>query len=53
MITDWTATNEKGRVGDGQWIRTVSPDGKEMTLQIVSKASVGRNLDQTLIMKRH
>lgn len=51
MVTDWKATIEKGEV-DGQWIRTVSPDGKEMTLQIISKASDGRHMDQTLVLKK-
>jgi hypothetical protein len=51
LITDWKATMENGAV-EGQWIRTVSPDGKEMTLQIISKASDGRNMDQTLVMRR-
>lgn len=51
MVTDWKATLEKGEV-DGQWIRTVSADGKEMTLQIISRASDGRRMDQTLVMKK-
>jgi hypothetical protein len=51
MVTDWTATMDNGHV-QGQWIRTLSPDGKEMTVQIISKASDGRNMDQTLVMRR-
>jgi hypothetical protein len=51
LVTDWKATMENGGV-EGQWIRTLSPDGKEMTLQIISKASDGRNMDQTLVMRR-
>ncbi|MBC8167086.1 MAG: hypothetical protein H7Y20_14605 [Bryobacteraceae bacterium] len=51
MTTDWRATIEKGNV-EGKWIRTLSPDGKEMTLQIVAKASDGRQMDQKLIFKR-
>ena len=51
MVTDWRATMENGHV-EGQWIRTLSDDGKQMTLQIISKASDGRNMDQTLIMQR-
>jgi hypothetical protein len=51
MITEWRAAVENGGV-EGQWIRTVSPDGKEMTLQVISKASDGRNMDQTLIFQR-
>jgi hypothetical protein len=33
MITDWTAQMEKSRV-EGQWIRTLSDDGRRMTLHI-------------------
>lgn len=51
MVTDWTAALENGNV-EGQWIRTVSPDGKEMTLQIIDKASDGRKMDQTLVFRR-
>jgi hypothetical protein len=51
MVTEFTASNEGGKV-DGQWIRTLSPDGKEMTLQVLANSSDGRKLDQTLVFKR-
>jgi hypothetical protein len=56
MKTDFTAALQNngsvsGKV-DGQWIRKVSDDGKEMTLQIIAKSSDGRNMDQTLVFKR-
>lgn len=51
LVTDWKATIENSSV-EGQWIRTLSADGKEMTLQVISKASDGRNMDQTLVMRR-
>jgi hypothetical protein len=51
MTTDFTAALEKGNV-TGQWIRTVSPDGREMTMKVLTKASDGRKLDQTLVFKR-
>lgn len=51
MVTDWRAALENGQV-EGQWIRTVSNDGKQMTLQIISKASDGRRMDQTLVFRR-
>lgn len=51
MTTDWKAALENGQV-EGQWVRTVSDDGREMTLQIISKASDGRNMDQTLVFRR-
>jgi hypothetical protein len=51
MTTDFVASDGPGKV-DGQWIRTLSPDGKEMTLQVLTAASDGRKLDQTLIFRR-
>lgn len=51
MTTDWRASMENGHV-EGQWIRTVSDDGKEMRMQIISKASDGRNMDQTLVFAK-
>jgi hypothetical protein len=51
MITDFTATLENGKV-TGQWTRTLSPDGREMTWQVNTQASDGRKLDQTMVFKR-
>lgn len=51
MTTDFTATIENGSV-TGQWIRTVSPDGNEMTCEIHTKSSDGRTLNQTLFFKK-
>jgi hypothetical protein len=51
MVTDFVAQIDKGNV-TGQWVRTVSGDGREMTCQINTKASDGRQLNQTLIFKR-
>ena len=51
MVTDFTASMEKGNV-TGQWVRTLSPDGREMTCQINTKASDGRTLNQTLVFKK-
>jgi hypothetical protein len=51
MITEFVASDGPGKV-DGQWIRTLSPDGKEMSLQVLASASDGRKLDQTLVFRR-
>ena len=51
MTTDFVASNGPGKV-DGQWIRTVSPDGKAMTLQVLTTSSDGRKLDETLVFRR-
>jgi hypothetical protein len=51
MTTEFTASNEGGKV-EGQWIRTLSDDGKHMTMQVLATASDGRKLDQTLVFRR-
>jgi hypothetical protein len=51
MTTDFVANIEQGSV-KGQWLRTLSADGKAMTLHIQSEASDGRKLDQTLVFRR-
>jgi hypothetical protein len=57
MTTDWTVHLANGEniaqaAVQGQWIRTVSDDGKEMALHVISKTSDGRNLDETLYFRR-
>jgi len=51
MTTDWNAGIENG-TANGQWVRTLSPDGKEMNLQVKGKASDGRIIDSTLVFFR-
>ena len=51
MTTDFTANMEGGTV-TGQWIRTLSDDGKEMNLEVITKSTDGRKMDQTLVLKR-
>lgn len=36
----------------GKWVRTLSEDGREMTLQIATAASDGRSLNETLVFKK-
>ena len=36
----------------GKWVRTLSADGREMTLQIDTTASDGRKLSETLVFKK-
>jgi hypothetical protein len=52
MTTEFVAANEAGEAVSGQWIRTVSEDGRQMTCEIKTKASDGRTLDKTLTFKR-
>ena len=34
MVTDWTAVDENGKTVSGHWTRTLSPDGRQMTLEV-------------------
>ncbi len=52
MVTEWVAQNEEGGNVRGQWIRTLSPDGRQMTLQVQGKISDGRSIDKTLMFRR-
>jgi len=47
LITDWTATLQPGSV-EGQWVRTISDDGRKMTMDIKGKCSDGRIMEATL-----
>lgn len=51
MVTDWTANVDPGYV-NGSWTRTVSDDGRHMTLEINGKASDGRVMQATLLFNR-
>jgi hypothetical protein len=52
MTTDFIAANEAGEAVTGQWVRTVSGDGRTLTCQIRTKASDGRTLEKTLSFRR-
>ncbi len=51
MTTDFTATIEGGTL-TGRWLRLVSDDGKEMSMQVATKSTDGRTMDQTLHFRR-
>lgn len=55
LVTTWSAAADNAdqkSTMDGTWTRTLSDDGKQMTVQVQGKASDGRNSDATLIFKR-
>ncbi len=59
LVTQWTANMEngsapgqKGGSVEGQWLRTVSDDGRVMTLQVKGKVSDGRTMDTTLYFNK-
>jgi hypothetical protein len=47
-----SAPGQKGGSVEGEWLRSLSDDGKQMTLQIKNKASDGRVLNTTLTFNR-
>jgi hypothetical protein len=59
LVTDWTANMENGSAPgqqggsvEGQWVRAISEDGRQMTLQVKGKSSDGRSMDTTLYFNR-
>ena len=55
LVTTWSAAADNAdqkSTMDGTWTRTLSDDGRQMTVQVQGKASDGRSSDATLIFKR-
>ena len=59
IVTSWTANMENGMAPgqeggsvEGQWLRSVSEDGRVMVLQVKGKCSDGRTLDTKLYFNR-
>ncbi len=59
LVTNWTANMENGMAPgqqagsvEGQWLRSMSEDGRVMTLQIKGRCSDGRILDTKLYFNR-
>lgn len=48
MDTDWVAKHTSGEVVTGHWTRTLSDDGKHMTLEIKENATQGQSGNITL-----
>ena len=48
METEWVAKHTSGEVVNGHWTRTLSDDGKRMTLDIKENASQGQSGTATL-----
>jgi hypothetical protein len=51
MTTDWHAQINGDEV-QGKWVRTLSDDGKQTTLQITESSTKGQNGNATLVLKR-
>jgi hypothetical protein len=57
LITDWVAELSNGEVKaegkvEGTWVRTISEDGREMTMEMNGKCSDGRQMQATLVFHR-
>jgi len=48
MDTQWVAKHTSGEVVNGHWTRTLSDDGKHMTLEIKESATQGQSGNATL-----
>jgi hypothetical protein len=48
MDTEWIAKHTSGEVVNGHWTRTVSDDGKRMTLEIKESSTQGQSGSATL-----
>jgi hypothetical protein len=48
METEWVAKHTSGEVVNGRWTRTVSDDGKHMTLEIKESSTQGQSGSATL-----
>lgn len=51
MTTDWHAQINGDEV-QGKWVRTLSDDGKQVTLQITETSTKGQNGNATLVLRR-
>ncbi len=48
MSTEWVAKHTSGEVVNGHWVRTISDDGKHMTLEIQESSTQGQQGTATL-----
>jgi hypothetical protein len=51
MTTEWTA-NKNGDPVEGKWVRTLSDDGKKMTMELTESSTHGQKGDATITFKR-
>jgi len=52
METEWVARHTSGEVVNGHWTRTLSDDGKHMTLEVKESSSQGQSGNATLNFSR-
>ncbi len=52
LVTDWTAADQNGKIVTGHWTRTVSDDGRQMTLEIQEQETGGSNNSAKLVFRK-
>jgi hypothetical protein len=52
LITKWNTSELLGVSFEGEWVRSVSADGRESTLEIHAKSSQGRRADAVLLFRK-
>ena len=52
LLTTWNTSELFGVSFEGEWVRSVSADGGESTLEIHAKSSQGRRADAVLLFRR-
>jgi hypothetical protein len=52
LMTTWNTSELLGVSFEGEWVRSVSADGRESTLEIHAKSSQGRRADAVLLFRK-
>ena len=52
LITKWNTSELLGVSFEGEWVQSVSADGRESTLEIHAKSSQGRRAEATLLFRK-
>lgn len=52
LVTDWTAADQNGKTVTGHWTRSVSDDGRQMTLEIQEQENGGPSNNAKLVFRK-
>ena len=52
LVTTWRTTEYLGIAFEGRWVRSVSPDGQELTISIEGTSSNGQRANAVLKLRR-
>jgi hypothetical protein len=53
LVTSWNTSQFLGVSFEGQWVRSISADGRELTLEIHANSSQGRRSDAVLKFRKN